>query len=160
MDRTQPASWALIRATESTDTSLTDKVATITKPVNDGVVAVGSDGRDTLELLPLATAGENDTFAIRVIGWRQVLGLWAPTPLCTANCIACAKVGVAGQAVVATQRFCDSITVTSGIGVTPSVAADTIAELFVTISGYDRVEVLFDTTAAGTTGMNALYVMY
>src|SRR5262249_8748074 len=115
-------------ATSVSVASFPSKIATVTEPTNDGVINVGwqSDTRadgtvpQTLLVLPYALAANNDTFDLRVIGWRpagplgpQSTPLWVPYILAGVSCTACAATGVAGAPVLNTERFCDTIAVTA-----------------------------------------------
>ena len=122
----------------------------------------------TVLLLPYATAGDNDTFSMRLIGWR-VLGslpttlLWVPIVLLEIACTASATVGIASRLVVATERFVDTITLVTGnedVSVDiVSPTSDEIAHAVADLKGSQKIEFTFDSTAAGTTAMNCLFAL-
>jgi hypothetical protein len=173
--------------TDSTASSFASKVMTFTEPTGNGVIDFGDPGEEVpcfLLLWPYATSGDNDTMDMRVIGWRRLLSTaqgrtaWLPGALGQFTCTMSAQVGVAGAPVVATERFADTIvehatvkldgrTVDSaaatpifyGSTVMHSPANDLIGMIQMPLRGCEKVEILFDTTAAGTTAMNALYAL-
>jgi hypothetical protein len=103
---------------------------------------------------------------VRLIGWRKLgsdpaTQLWIPVVLAELACTACAVTGVAGKLIVATERFCDTITLVTGnddisIDIV-SPTGDVIAHALADIKGFSKLEITFDSTAAGTTAMNCLY---
>ena len=160
---------AKTHATDATDTSFPSKIPTGTEPSGNGVIELGLYGgliQNGIVLLPYATSGDNDTFSMRLIGWR-VLGslsttlLWVPVVLVELACTASTVVGVATRLVAATERFVDTITLVTGnddisidiVSPTGNVIAHVVADL----KGFQKVELTFDSTAAGTTAMNCLY---
>ena len=156
-------------ATNASDSAFPSKIPTGTEPSADGVITLGENAGSVVQngvlIVPYATAGDNDTFSLRVIGWRRLgdqVGtlLWIPVVLCEIACTASATVGVAGRLVVATERFVDTITLVTGnedisIDIV-SPAAEEIAHVVTDLKGFQKVEFNFDSTAAGTTGMNCL----
>lgn len=172
-------------STDSTATSFASKVPTITEPTGNGIIEFrGRQGGPVprwLLLWPYATSGDDDTMDMRVWGWRRALGaashLWMPDLLGQFTCTMGTMVGVASQLIVATERFADTIinhaTISGGQPTTTDVvsaaAASTggtwitspgnnlIGRIKLSINGCEKIEVLFDSTAAGTTAMNALY---
>jgi len=165
--------WARVLTTDSTATSFASKVATRTEPSGDGVISLvkgndkhGKEGYDTIELMPFGGGADDETFDLRVIGWRKVNAaaaqnaLWVPTTLCEASVVLCSATGVDGTAVENEDFFADAITVGKGIGVVPSVTANVMgAVLIVSVEGYEKCEVTFDRTGSSDTA-NALYVTY
>ena len=156
-------------ATDATDAAFPSKIPTGTEPSGNGVIELGTGGgltQNGILLMPYATAGDNDTFSMRLIGWRR-LGentqtlLWIPVVLCELALTASTVVGVAGRVIAATERFADTITLVTGnddisidiVSPTGNVAAHAVADL----KGSQKVELTFDSTAAGTTAMNCLY---
>jgi len=184
MNRVEPARRAL--GTDATDTSFASKVPTTTEPAGNGVLRLASGPGGSVPcwalLWPIATAGNDDTFDLRVLGWRRIgsggpgATLWFPSILGQFTCTLSTAVGVAGAPVVATERFADTIvnhaTVTGAQGKTTDTdsggAASTgttviyspgnnlIGWVKMPIGGFEKLELLFDTTAAGTTAMNCL----
>jgi hypothetical protein len=161
--------FAKALATDATDTSFLSRVPTGTEPTNDGVINLSKDGavcQNGILLIPYATAGDNDTFSMRLIGWRRLGNLsgtllWIPVVLVELACTASAAVGVAGRLVPNTQRFADTITLVTGnddVSVDiVSPTGDVIAHVMADLKGFQKVELTFDSTAAGATAMNCLY---
>lgn len=167
-------------ATNSSDSSFTSKVPTLTEPANDGVLhlggAKGGPYGGTIPqwmlCLPYGLGADNDAFSIRAIGWRRIVGrtssektLWIPTTLCELSATISGAVGVAGAPVLNTERFADTLTivaeptltadVTSGSVIVFSQANDTPAWFAVELRGCEKVEFTFDQTT-NTPTMNAL----
>jgi hypothetical protein len=147
----------------STDDPFVSKSATMTEPVNDGVLSTigprdNPVSHNMLIVYPFGSGADNSTFDVRALGWRKTKnGLWVPSTLCEFNCILSAQVGVAGADVVATERFADTIgSPTVGIGQPFSQSSDVAAGFMeIPVEGHSKVEVLFDLGTA--TGANALY---
>lgn len=162
---------ARVLTTSSTATSFASKVATVTEPTGEGVISLikgndkhGRDGYETIELMPFGGGADDETFDMRAVGWRKVnsqpYALWVPTVICEASVVLCSATGVAGTAVLNTDFFADAITVNKGIGIVPSLTANTMAAvLIVAVDGFEKVEVTFDRTGTSDTA-NALYVLY
>ncbi len=176
-------------STDSVDTSFTAAASTTTKPSGVDVLdlssgqAPGGIVPEWLILHPIATSGDNDTMDMRVTGWVAIQGstgivLWVPVALGQFTCTLSAAVGVAGAAVVNTERFADTIinhaTISGAQGVTTgadgaaavtkqgetiihSPANDLVATIQMPLRGVELVQLKFDTTAGGTTAMNCLY---
>jgi len=178
---TQATVWRKGLATNSDATSFASKVNTLTEPTGDGVHNVGwgpppgPQGGVTYNAIlihPYAVAGDNDTFSMRVIGWSLVRGsgtvrdLWIPTILCELACTCSADVGVANSAVLATERFADTLALvgTSGtLGTNVDVFSPTgnvKGHAVIDLKGSQKLEFTFDSTSAGATGMNALFKGY
>jgi hypothetical protein len=159
--------FAKVRATNATDTSFASRVATTTTPADDGVVSiadVGSTAPTWVCLVPYGSGGDGDTFDVRVVGWRKVSTLWVPTILLQFTATMSTAVGVASAAVTNSERFADTVgdpaTGMGSVGVNcqpTSPANNTPAHYLVDTRGCAKFEVLFDATAAGTTGMNCLW---
>ena len=169
---TVSAPFAKALATDSADTSFASKIPTGTEPTGNGIIEIGANGlavQNGIILVPYATAGNDDTFSMRLIGWRK-LGtdpatlLWIPVVLAELACTASTVVGVAGRLVVATERFVDTITLVTGnddisidiVSPTGNVVAHAVAD----IKGFQKLELTFDSTAVGATAMNCLYSMF
>lgn len=148
----------------STDSSFPARVATITEPTGSGVIELTRGPTDqsfnNLLVVPYALGSDNDTFNVLALGWRQVSGLWLPVTLAQVACTCCTLVGVAAQAVLNTEHFVDTITLTYGnAGVSVEVvtnANNLIAHFMVDCKGFEKVELIFD-LGTTPTSMNALY---
>lgn len=156
--------------TNSTDTSFASKIPTTTKPTGSGRIVLNGDDDgnitpNALKITPFCDlASDNDTFDMRVIGWSRVKGtggtndLWYPVILCQVACTCGAITGVAGSAVTATERFCDTIgdPTIGNKNVDVSVVSPTTdfspAHIVVDMKGCEIAEIIFDngTDAAGS----------
>lgn len=154
------------RTTSATDSSFPSRVATTTEPADDGVVslaAVTNDVSTWVKVVPFASGSDGDTFDVRVIGWTRISTLWVPTILLQFTATLSAAVGVAGAAVLDTERFADTVsdpaTGMGGAGVNcqpTSPANDTPAHYLFDSRGCPKLEFLFDRTG-GSASMNVLY---
>ena len=155
----------------STDATFPSRIPTGTKPSGVGVIEMSTDNSiltsNGLRVKPYGTGSENNTFSMRVIGWEKTESnpfdanktLWSPAVLCELLCTLSTVVGVAGRCIVATERFADTITITTGnAGVTLDVVSPTgnvIAHALVDTKGHRLVELTFS-TGSSATDMNAL----
>jgi hypothetical protein len=142
-------------ATSSTATSFASKVITKTEPTGDGVHSTNC--AQNMTVLLYGAGADDSTFDVKIIGWRKVIGTWVPTNIAHLAAVLSTSVGVAGGDVVATDRFADAITATTGTATLPTVTANSIATATVSILNYDKVEFDFDMILA--TNGNALFVM-
>lgn len=184
-DYTRP--WKRALATDSTDTSFPARIPTITEPTGNGVIELADNVGNglipgMLKICPIATAGDNDSADLRVIGWQRIkttgVPLWFPVVLGQFSLIFSTTVGVAGSPVAATERFCDTIIIHATIVAQPrttdtdsggaastgeiqiiSAANQLIAMIVMPIFASEKVELTWDSTAAGTTAMNALIAL-
>lgn len=153
--------YAKVRTENATDSSFAARLPTATEPTGAGVLDLSQGTTETaggLLLLPFGTGSNNQTFDLRVVGWKKTpLGLWVPVVLCEASCtLSSTLVGVAGYEAVAADYFADAITVNYGIGVVRQGLGDAQpATLEVDPAGCSKAEVLFDRT--GATDCNALW---
>lgn len=165
--------------------SFPSKIPTITEPTNDGVTDLqgGSGGcPQRLLILPYGLGSANNTFDMKVIGWRLMgnslnSGLWVPTTLCEVTCTVGAATGVAAAPVLNTELFVDTIVMKSealtplrpGWDATPtavfsgditiySPADDTVGWLLVNLYGCQKVEFTYDQTS-GTPTTNCLIAL-
>ena len=150
------ASLQRARTTNATDTSFAAKIATATKPSGAGVLEV--QGRATAEIMPFGAGNDDQTFDMRIIGWRNIGDTYVPTIICAVSCTLCTATGYAGGQIVDTDRLVDTITVNSGVAVAPSVAANTPGLLLIAVDGFELIEAIFDMT--GATNGNCLVGMY
>ena len=174
-DMARPILRAL--ATSSTSTSFTAKEATATEPTGDGVIdlttANGGIVPRRLRFMPIGTGDDNDVFAVRLYGWSRYGNnsntlLWIPHLITELTCTLCARTGVAGKLMVATERFCDTIVVakqpltTDGGGATRgdiwvhSPTGDLIAWGEMPLYGFTKIEPEFDMTTGDPTNGNIL----
>lgn len=170
------------RSVNQTSTSFVSKVPLATEPVDDAASATGqaslnmrhggSITQNGLFILPYAVATDNQTFSLRVIGWRP-LGtadatlIWVPFLLLEALCTADATlVGLSGRLIGATEVFCDTITLVGTSGnanvshelVSPADGVSA-AHIVVDTKGCDRVEISFS-TGSSATSCNALVAAF
>lgn len=146
------------QAANATDVAFPARIPTLTQPAG-GLALQGG----TLEVYPYGKGADNDTFSLRVIGWRlfNVNGvvLWVPKVICELAVVLSTSVGVAGGLVVAGERFADALTSTVGESTLPAVPAETPAFARVETEGYDLTEVTFKLSGTSTE-MNALLAHY
>ena len=76
-----------------------------------------TEGVRNLYVQPYGAGADNATLSFRFVGWRQTQGgLWVPGVLCEVDGTLCASVGVAGQDVGASERFCDTLSLVTNLG--------------------------------------------
>ena len=152
--------------TNSTSGSFSALVAEAAPPAMSSTRSVFSTqpnkGRqrwNTLVVLPYGGNTDNDIMNIKVAGWNQTASgrLWVPEVKCELACTMSSSLpGLAGNDIVATEFFCDTLTLTTGVAVLYTGTADVdIAYFKVGISGFELVEILFDLGTGGDV-MNAL----
>lgn len=166
--------FAKFCSANATDASYPSKIATTTTPTGGGVVDLsctsnvyGTMGPSSLLVIPFGTGSDNNTFKMRLYGWRYCLisgstTLYIPTILCAFTCTLSAAVGVASATLVATERFADTLTADAmnPASVTlVSNALDTPAHFVVDVKGFTMVEATFDRNSSAT-ACNALYATY
>jgi hypothetical protein len=134
---------------------------------------VGGTAQNGAEVLFYGVGADNTTMSCRIIGWSclQTSGLspvvpetnlWIPVVLAEVLITLAAPVGLANKAIVATERFADTITIvgtTANAGIDVNVtspANDTIARMFVDLWGHQELEFSFS-TGSSATSCNALY---
>lgn len=168
------------RSVNATDTSFPAKIPTTTEPQNDAGTATGASvidvgGKDGstapagLLVVPYGLGANNDGFSVRVIGWSRVkdrstsnlLDLWVPVRLCEVACLMGTAVGIVGSAVLATEAFCDTLTLVTNMGTqgtnvdVVSPQDNSVGHFLVSLKGVQKVELVFDNTT-NTPSMNAL----
>lgn len=173
--------WTAFRKARSVNQTSNGYVAknpTATEPVDDAATATGQASigmrnggltvQNGLIILPYAVATDNQTFSMRVIGWRQLGSdpntfIWIPVLLVEVLCTADATlVGLTGRLIGTTEIFCDTIAIVGTSGnanvsceiVSPADGVS-VAHLMVDTKGFDRIECSF-TTGASATSCNAL----
>jgi hypothetical protein len=174
------------RVANASDANFPSKVATVTEPTGTGSTATEAAVLHLtnnnqfvpafIKLWPFLLGSDNDVSSLRVIGWHRAkqdtkLDLWVPTILGEFVCTASTAVGVAGSAVLNTERFCDTIVPVAARTLDQKIAAgtstgsryeiasqanDTPAVIVMPIFGVEKLEITFDQTTGTATG-NALY---
>lgn len=155
------------QTTNSTVTAFTAAmgIPTITQPAPTATrTIIGETGgcikRDqvTLKVLPYGGDTNNDVVNYKVQGWNRVQTqtglpsvLWISRVICEVQgTLSSALLGVAGMAMVATEFFCDTITLTTGFAILHNGTADIdVAWFEVDTSSYEIIEVLYDLGAGG-----------
>jgi hypothetical protein len=152
--------------TNSTDASYPARLPTATKPAASNTRAVIPRGpgviEATLEVVPYGTTTDNQTTNVLVLGWSHTdNGLWVPRTICEVSGILSATLkGVAGQDVLDTEFFCDTLGLTNGIAVlrpqtgAPAVANQDVASFLCDVGGVELIELLFKLGTAAS--QNAL----
>jgi hypothetical protein len=163
-------------ATNANTSSFASKIPVLAEPTNDGVVALGDTNANRVRVYVVGLGADNDTASMRVIGWTRafasgLLPLWIPVILGEFACTFSAAVGIAGSAVLNTERFADTITpvaaslpdrvIGAGTAINSDVkifskANDLIAYIEMPILGFEKLEFTFDQTL-NTPTLNALY---
>lgn len=98
-----------ITANSTNASTIAIPAATVTKPSGTGILDFQNDAPVSLIVLPFGAGGDDTVFTLRVGAWRLVSTLWVYQILCEFACTLSTYVGVAGQPVVATDRFADII---------------------------------------------------
>lgn len=157
------------RSVNQTSTSFVSKLATATEPRGDAATATGASvqeltgatvSQNGIMVCPYGTGTNNQTFNMRVLGWRSVgtnvqTKLWIPVLLCQFACtLSSTLVGVATKVIVATELFADTLTLTYGnddISVDiVSPANDLPAHALVDVKGCQKLELTFETGSSAT----------
>jgi hypothetical protein len=182
------------RSVSQTSNGYVSKIATLTEPRGDAGDATGASVIDLcdrggysqtkVKIIPYGAGADNGTFSLRLIGWQpfgttQTDLIWLPVPIAELTCTLSAAVGVAGGALVATDRLCDTIVVAGtrgslqprvtndngtaaefgGTVTATSPANDTIAFAVAFLWGFPKLEVSF-TTGGSATNCNALLAFF
>jgi hypothetical protein len=161
-DQVQP--FAKVRSTNSTSANYPSKVATTTEPATSTagvlVAAPSTIAPKKILLVPYGTDADGETFKVRVIGWREVSGLWIPVPLAEATCTLSSAVGVDAASIENEEFFADTIELATGYPADSSrvysPTGNVLAHLIVDVEGFKYVEVIFDRNASAASA-NALY---
>lgn len=160
--------WRKAQTTNSTATSFSALLPTVTKPERSatrGVFDLGDQAersQNTLLVMPYGGNDNNDIMNVKVVGWdflkdSGARGLWVPSVICEVQgTMSSTLVGVASEDVVATELFCDTLTLTTGVAVLRTGTADIDPAWFeVDVYGYRMVELTYDLGTGGDT-QNAL----
>lgn len=169
--------WSRTNATNYSANGYPTRIATITKPSGDGVVAMGDGGSYApkhLLLLPYGVGSATNTFGIRILCWAPTalgigLPLWIPEELATYAITVGSGTGVAGADLTTTSLFATTITCTGGPTFVTAGAAPICPDWFqispgsnanglicIESLGFPLLEVIF-TTGASITSCNSLY---
>lgn len=165
-----PRAWKVALSANSTQSGFASRVPTTSNTIDSeqqssapNAASFRNEG-DTVEVAPYGAGADNSTLSLRVIGWRRAGPVvnsfiqWIPTVVADLSCTLSAAVGIAGRTPTSTDRFADTITVTTGVAVVPSVTADTVGTAFVAVDGYEYIE--FITSVGTATNANCLFVSY
>ena len=157
------------QSTNSTATSFSALVATVTKPEASATrtvidLGLGPKQRSTLVVYPYGGNDNNDLINVKVSGWSRVhpvsggQQMWVSSLICTVQAtLSSTLVGLAGMPVVATEFFADVLTLTTGIAVLVQGAADVDTAYFKCSTGpFELIEITGDLDTGGDT-MNWLY---
>jgi hypothetical protein len=163
-------------AANQSATSFASKIPTITEPTGDGILDLRPFPQPWVKLWPILLGAENDMASLRIIGWHSAIldtykTLWFPSVIGEFACTAGTAVGIAGAAVLNTERFADTITPVAARTRDEVIAAgtaigskygilsptnDLIAHVIMPIAGFEKLELTSDETT-GTPAINALY---
>lgn len=170
------------RSVNQTSGTFVSKIPQIAEPIGDAASATGSSVIDLaynplgnyapprVKVLPYGVGADNTTFNMRVIGWNRItIGgdpnktLWVPVNLLEVACTLSLAAGVAGTPVVATEFFCDILTVVTGSTLGGELALeslistsnDTIGMIEVNMHGFQKLELSFNVGVSATSA-NAL----
>lgn len=174
------------RAVNENASGFASKIPTTTKPSGTGSAATTAAVLDLTEyknivpkrikFIPFLLGSDDDASSMRIIGWHSVLldgktTLWVPTIIGEYALVAGTAVGVADAAVLATERFCDTITPVAARQRDQIIAAGTaigsdyevlspvgnlIGHIIIPIGGFQLLEITSDQTT-GTATFNTLY---
>lgn len=174
-------SFRKARRVNQTSNGFVSKIPTPTEPSGDAGTATGGAvfdlanpsaggtvAQNSAIILPYAIGVNNNTFSVRIIGWRVTgmnaeTALWIPVVLAElAVTISSTPIGAAGKDVLDTELFADTITLTTGnanVSIDVNSPADnTIAHVVVDLKGFQKLELSF-TTGASATSCNALLAL-
>lgn len=175
--------WASTNLNESGFASL---VSTTTKPTASATRAVisgmgkpggpGTMGPTWMKLFFILLGADDDVSSFRLVGWNRVMkdtlnDLWVPQPFAEFSVTASTAVGVAGAAVLNTERFADTIApvalmledgkIAAGTSLTATVwihtpANNTPGHVIIPTRAFELLEFTSDQTT-GTSTANILY---
>lgn len=154
-------------AANSTATSFSAKIPTVTQPTGAGVWDLldasnrNKDGGTAkyVQLIPYGTDANNETFDMRLWGWNKTADatpVWIPQLLLEVQC----TLGNIDAAAIAASHFMvDTIVIvegdTAGAEGLINTAADTPASILVRLRGVELIEFAFDLT--GGAAANCLW---
>jgi len=162
------------RKVNQTSASFVAKIPKAAEPIGDAGDATGSSiiegsylskvNKAVMVLIPYGVGAANTTFSIQVIGWTVVdqgksTQEWIPVELCELLCTLGTMTGIAGGAVLDTENFADTITLTFGndnVSVDRSSPANNgVGHAVVSLKSFAKFELSFQ-TGSSATSCNAL----
>ena len=150
----------LIRSSNSTATSFASRIPTTTEPTGDGVYDChpGGVAQDAVlnyaMFVPFGRDTPGLTFDMRIFGWSLVAGsstdVYIPIRLVQCSCTLGSATGVDGSNLEDEELICDTIASVTGsnLRTVVSPADNTIAHMIVDVTGFCKVEAIFDRTGA------------
>jgi hypothetical protein len=164
IERTESVPFFRLFSANQTGAIPSALVPTTTEPTGDGVFSlptlynsVSSFG--SLIFYGAGTAG--NTGSAQVYLWQKINDLWIPTLLLDLVVTLGSAVGIAGQSVVATDKFVNTIaannppTTTNAKDIQSPATTSGIAKVDFDITGAMKIQVLVGNTS--TTNLNALF---
>jgi hypothetical protein len=115
-----------------------------------------TEAPNTMMLMAFGAGADNSTFDLRVTGWSKCAELWLPTLILQVTATLSTVVGVAGKAILATERVADALVAVkaaSGTEVFPPTAEIPAWVLF-DVMGFELLQVTANLDTA--TGANAI----
>lgn len=174
LQQTQSSPFRKALATNATDSSFASRVYTVTEPTGAGVLEMGTlmggAAQNIAIVVPFGIGSDNDTFDIRLLGWRKIVSTsqtiiaWQPVPLVEATCTLCAQTGVAGSSISSSNRLADTVVLKTAYQSKNSIevispTGDVAGHIAVDFKGFQKLEVQF-AIVSGTTSMNCLISEY
>lgn len=162
------------RSVNQTSTSFSNPAPQAADPLGDAGTATGAAvfenggpagaaGQNSLLVMPYGAGSATNTFSARLWGWRQLgsdpqLSLWVPCLLFEIACTLSTFTGTGSLIVSSSERFADTITLTTGSTNAVDVVSPTgnlPAHVLADIKGFQRWQLSFSTGSSATNG-NAL----
>jgi hypothetical protein len=165
---TTPRPWQRLFAANQTGTTITAPAPTTAQPNGDGVIGLSSnlEPPNVLAFAFFGAGADDNTAVARITGWRRVVlagsdTIWVPTPLASLSLALSTAVGVAGAAVLDTDRFADSIAesviyTTAKEIVGAATPENTIAIFNLDVKGHELIQVQV-ATGGSATSVNGLW---
>jgi hypothetical protein len=165
---TLPTKWQRLFAANQTGATVPAPAPTITQPSGDGVIPLNgmSNPPNVLALAFFGAGADDNTGLARVTGWKRCdlagsVTLWVPTPLALLDLTLSTMTGVAGAAILNTDRFVDIIAEVGGYTTAEEIlqaatAENTLAVYKVDVFGHELVQVQVGTNSSAT-NMNGIW---
>lgn len=166
--RTLARDWEALYAAPQAVGTMATPAPTLAEPIGDGILPISGSGQSWFNYLMLAFFGVGDaaqTFAAKVVGWRQVgngatgPGLWLPTTLASVTATLGSVAGPAGSTgpILATHKLAGTVAVAGSLiepnnDLWPSDLGLQVLRL--DASGFQKIQLLIGTGSA--TSGNAL----